>query len=451
MSTRRAAGLLLSLIALLAWGVPAGAATNPSKARKAKRPAACLVAKKPATAKKAKARRCPAKKRAVAVKQPAARKPALPAAPVPTGGASAPVPANPPAPGPAPAPAPAAPASAPATSAPAAPAPAPAGALQVGLNVNAKAWGADAGRPLDRALPLGIGWVREELEWADVEATQGVFDWTRYDQLLAAASRRGVRVLLMPTSPPAWAGPAWNAFPDDVDAYGRFVARVVGRYGPHGTFWTAHPSLPKVPVTHLEVWNEPYEPFFSAGGLDPATYAQLVRAAARHGRAVDASVKYLLGATPYAKGLPEVWTEALYAAMPDLNAWFDAVAVHPYGKDLTSRDAQWRRTFEDVRATLVQHGAADKPLWATEMGWSTCTADATWCVSEAEQARLLRTALTTIRASYGGVVEAVFPYHLQDQFGTHDPAASEPFFGLLRNDWSPKPAAGVLAAFTAQR
>jgi hypothetical protein len=314
--------------------------------------------------------------------------------------------------------------------------------------MNAKAWGADAGFLMDKAASLGHGWSREELFWSDVEATKGTYKWTRYDQLFKAAATRGIQVLVMPTSPPSWASSAWNAYPTDPADYGRFVAKVVTRYGPSGEFWTANPSLPKVPMTAMELWNEPYEPFFSLGGLNPGKYAQLVKAAAVAGRAVDPGVRYLLGATPYAKGLPQVWTEALYLAMPDLNAYFDAVAVHPYGPDLTAASGQFRRTFEDVHATLVAHGAGDKPLWATEMGWSTCTA-APQCVSEARQAELLRQALDTIRRDYAGYTEAVFPYHFMDQLGAQSASNSEAFYGLVHNDWSPKPAAQVLRDFTA--
>lgn len=324
----------------------------------------------------------------------------------------------------------------------------PATGLQVGLNVNVKAWGSDAGYILDKAAFIGNGWIREEIDWDDIEATQGTYTWTRYDQLFKAAATRGVQVLAMPMSPPSWAASAWNAYPDDVADYGRFVAKVVGRYGPSGTFWAANPSVPKVPLTAMELWNEPYEPFFSLGGLNPLKYTQLVKAGATAGRAVDPGVRYLLGATPYAKGLPQVWTAALYAAMPDLNSYFDAVAIHPYGPDLTAASGQWRRTFEDVRATLVAHGAADKPLWATEMGWSTCTAN-TQCVSEAKQAELMKSALDTIRRDYGSYVAAVFPYHFQDQFGNPSQANPEGFYGLVHADFTPKPAAGVLHDFIA--
>ena len=39
--------------------------------------------------------------------------------------------------------------------------------------------------------------------------------------------------------------------------FGRFVAALIGRYGPEGSFWTGNPSLPKRPIEAWQLWNEP--------------------------------------------------------------------------------------------------------------------------------------------------------------------------------------------------
>jgi hypothetical protein len=326
--------------------------------------------------------------------------------------------------------------------------PAP-GGLAVGLNVNANAWGADAGFVLDKAAFLGQRWIREEVSWSDVEPQRGQWNWSRYDQLFTASAQRGLQVLPLLTSPPSWAGPRWNSFPDDPADYGRFVAAVVARYGSNGAFWAAHPELPKVPAQWFELWNEPYEEYFSVPSIDPARYAQLVRAGTTAGRAADPSAKFMLESTPYGKGLPTTWTDALYAAMPDLNSYFDAVAVHAYGSDLASAGGQWRRTIEGVRAQLVAHGAADKPMWVTEMGWSTCPGANSDCTSESTQAARLAQALAALKTTYSSYVRGVMLYHFQDQFGDKKADDTQPYYGLVRDDFSPKPAATVVQQFTA--
>ncbi len=55
---------------------------------------------------------------------------------------------------------------------------------------------------------------------------------------------------------------------------GAFAAR----YGATGTFWQAHPELPRLPVQVLEIWNEPDGAFWRPVA-DPAGYANMYAAA----------------------------------------------------------------------------------------------------------------------------------------------------------------------------
>lgn len=91
-------------------------------------------------------------------------------------------------------------------------------------------------------------------------------DWAASDQLYAAAAAHGLRVLPVILQAPAWArqNPAlqWSP-PADPSAYGQFVALVVQRYGPGGSFWAQHPELTPDPSTAWQIWNEP------AGGTLP--------------------------------------------------------------------------------------------------------------------------------------------------------------------------------------
>ncbi len=164
------------------------------------------------------------------------------------------------------------------------------------------------------------------------------------------------------------------------------MAAVVKRYGPHGSFWAAHPELANAAVQTFELWNEPYYPQFNNGDYNPGRYARLVKAASAAGHAADSSAKFLLAAentTKLVGGTWVWWVDALYQAVPDLNKYFDGVAVHPYGTDLTNvqfptpgkaydGDSQIRR-LESIRAEFVRHGGSDKPFWITEIGWPTCT------------------------------------------------------------------------------
>jgi hypothetical protein len=135
----------------------------------------------------------------------------------------------------------------------------------------------------------------------------------------------------------------------------------------------------------------------------------------------------------------------MYGAVPDLNAYFDAVSIHPYSAERSpdvytpGQGTRWQfRRIEEMRAKFTAHGAADKKFWITELGWATCTAHED-CVSEAEQAAYVTRVFEYARNEYASFVEAVFIYHLND-WGPADQTNKEYWFGLLRKDGSPKPA-----------
>jgi len=145
----------------------------------------------------------------------------------------------------------------------------------------------------------------------------------------------------------------------------------------------------------------------------------------------------------------------LYAA--GARNYFDAVAVHPYtGKvDPTWCWNQAGTTklaidafcaIAEVRTTMVANGDSAKNIWLTEFGWSTTTG--TYGVSEATQAQFLTKALDKIRTSYP-YVKTAFWYNYRNNYWLNNaPADLEANLGLLRVDFSAKPAYAALASWT---
>ena len=60
----------------------------------------------------------------------------------------------------------------------------------------------------------------------------------------------------------------------------RFVSGAVERYGPGGSFWAEHPSLPQRPIRTWQIWNEENFKYFVAKP-NPAEYGKLVNALLR--------------------------------------------------------------------------------------------------------------------------------------------------------------------------
>jgi len=321
------------------------------------------------------------------------------------------------------------------------------GQMVLGLNANTQAWGNDVGAEQDLARSSGARGLREEYRWSVIEPRDDEWDFSRYDRVSLEAARRGMRVLPLLFDTPRWAGRSWKALPYRASEYAEYVARVVGRYGPGGSLWQEHPELAAWAPTHFELWNEPYFANFSHGGVRPAAYARLVRAASIAGRAANPRARFLLEAdvswTNDFRTYHE-WIGALYRAVPDLGRYFDAVAIHPYaGGDPDAWNpehagtARWQlRRIDRIRARFAAHGDGAKPLWITEIGWSTCPAG---CQTEGQQAAYLRRLFSILRTRYQGVVQATFLYGWHD-LGNGARSDKEQWFGIIRRDGSRKPA-----------
>jgi len=91
-------------------------------------------------------------------------------------------------------------------------------------------------------------------------------------------------------------------------------------------------------------------------------------------------------------------------------------------------------TSPSARSIMRANGDAKKKIWATE--WGAPTGASATSVTEAEQAQLVTAVLTKLKAwRWAG---PSFFYSFRDK-GT-DPANREDNFGLVRRDWSQKPA-----------
>lgn len=313
--------------------------------------------------------------------------------------------------------------------------------------------GASTGPRLDQVTSqTGAKWLREEFDWSTVESAPGVFDFSYYDHFMLAAAQRGVHILAMLYATPSWAGPAVSAIPSDPSAFAQFVAAMVGRYGTNGSFWNQYPSLRPYAIQTWEIWNEPYASSGNDGHYDPGAYARLFKAAVIAGRAADPNAKFLLSSdmtSAMANGAWQWWTDAMYQAVPDLNNYFDGVATHDYGHDVTSLDPiipgqpypnfNRIRRIEDLRRQFVNHGAADKPFWITEIGWSTCS-DSSNCVTPAQQTANLTTLFGYLHGSWSSFVHAAFIYRYDD---LTDPTSTQGGYGLVYQNDTPKSALAI--------
>jgi hypothetical protein len=233
------------------------------------------------------------------------------------------------------------------------------------------------------------------------------------DKFFAASACTGLDPLPTFMDSPRWANGSNTGMappaPGQYPAWRKFIRASVARYGVGGMYWRGThycadgvTPVPAAPATAWKIWNEPNVASFW-GGRPPsaAEYAQLLAAA---DEAIDSSINP--GAPIVMGGLPNdaaSYLKALYTAMPELNDHFEIFDVHPYA-GTTQRVLTKLQGF---RSVADQHGAADKPIWVSEVGWSSCResgwdypqrcATSTMSSDDAGQAQLL-TGMYTILA-----------------------------------------------------
>lgn len=325
--------------------------------------------------------------------------------------------------------------------------------FRLGINANTQAWGGGAAAEQAKVkAATDVGWLREDFQWAVMEPKRGVLSFAHYDRLIVAAAEQGLRVLPILNTVPSWAGRSPVEIPADPGRFAYWAAKVIARYGPGGLFWTnVRPDLSDFAPTHFEVWNEPYIPNFSYGGVSPERYARLVKAVAVAGRKVNPRAKYLIQADVSCTDDWQTWkpwVEPMFAAVPDLATYFDGVAVHPYAAGAPSiydpRSSRWAfRRLEEIAALFHAHGS-EHPFWITEMGWTVWKEGP----SETEQATFLELAYEMCRRRYPDLVEAMFVFGWRD-YGPADPAVKESWWGMVRRDGSYRPAVAAMRRMAA--
>ena len=187
--------------------------------------------------------------------------------------------------------------------------------------------------------------------------------------------------------------------------------------------------------------------------LNALLYASVLFLIAGH--AADSSARFLIAADNQAQLMGSSWVwwiDAMYQAVPDLNNYFDGIAVHPYGNDLTGysyptpgqayNGYEQVRRIESIRQEFVNHGASSKPLWITEIGWPTCVTGSVRCTTPAGQAADLSAVFNYAHTTWKPWLQAVFVYSYDDSHANS--TNPEDNYGMvLNNGGTPKPALNV--------
>lgn len=361
-------------------------------------------------------------------------------------------------------------------------------------------------RELEALASAGGGSARIPVSWAALEQEgddryhpaivgggPNLSDEAELDHAVLEAERRGVKPLLTLFLTPCWAvglEPGCSEeerrrAPTDPSEYGEAAAFLADRYGDR--------------LAGIEVWNEPdLHEFLMEGGATNGPDDKRVRAeiAARLTRAAYDAVKEVSPETAIVAGATEgadaEFIQMMFQAEEGISGHYDAISVHPYTHRFPPSDPRrgssegpypdpafggaehsFVRGVPVVREVMAKNGDADRPIWLTELGWSTCTAvdpappndrnsggpadtsyrclsqdpelSADEALAEAEQLQddFIEAAFAMIENRFA-YVEAAFLYELRDSPAAEppdrNPNCSECRFGVLNRDFSPKRA-----------
>ncbi len=227
---------------------------------------------------------------------------------------------------------------------------------------------------------LGVGWVKDQVQWHTVEHGRDRFDWENTDRVVEGLHQAGFNILLGVTRAPDWtrAAELEGGPPADYAEFARFMEQLAGRY--------------RGRVQAYELWNEPnLAREWRGDTLDPARFVALVAEGAGGVRRGDPDAVVISGGpavTGIDDGVTAIDDRVFLRGMLEAGVveHVDAIGAHPYGyanppDESVQDDAHtatshhehpsffFLDTLEDYRHLLREYGSEGLDIWVTEFGW----------------------------------------------------------------------------------
>jgi hypothetical protein len=331
-----------------------------------------------------------------------------------------------------------------------------------GLNVQSLVTGQTAfpvaqwGTYLGQMSQDGLHVARTEVLWGKIEpsapgAAGHAYNWSVPDQLIEQLAARGIRWDVVLHGSPRWASVNPNnsyasPTPAHFGDFAVYAAVFAARYGVGGAFWAAHPGLPALPVTTIEIWNEPNTSVHWGAPPDAAAYASLYHQAHDAIKAVNPGMQVLLGGIVWNDDV--AYLQAVLAALgPGVS--IDGVGSHPYAPTVFSILPNIQR----MRNALDAAGRSTVPLMLNELGWPAAydrppSAYALQGpVSDASRAATMALTIDVLSRSTCDI-DALAIYDLVEN--ENNPQFVESLMGIYRRDGARTQTSAALAAAVAR-
>ncbi|MDD4981029.1 MAG: family 1 glycosylhydrolase [Candidatus Omnitrophica bacterium] len=272
----------------------------------------------------------------------------------------------------------------------------------------------------------GIGWVRMDFLWEDIEPRHGEFQFVKYDFLVNLLAENGIQVLGLLDYCAPWANAQnqWNYPPRENQLFVDYALTVIARYKDQVKYW--------------EVWNEPDSNIYWAAQDGLKSYCALLKGVYAAAKKIDPDCKILNGGL--ANGIASV--NQLY----DNGAkdCFDILNIHIFESPLDAVAIKRVLAYPKLAYKIMRrNGDTAKKIWVTEIGCPGMMLGIetkNWWIggnpSEEQQAEWAREVFSKLIKQEA--IEKVFWAFFRDCKGHWNNGTD--YFGLVRWDFSKKPA-----------
>ncbi len=300
---------------------------------------------------------------------------------------------------------------------------------------------------------VGVGLLRQVLDWTSVETSPGRYDFTVYDGYMREAAAHGIAILPVLFNPPAFYRRGTGrptCPPARLSQLADYARAAVRRYGPGGSLWSERPSAPSLPVRSWQIWNEPNLGIYWCNRPNAREYASMLRVVGKAIKGEDPSAEIVTAGLPDSKlksAMPlDRFLKRLYRAHG--KRYFDTLAINGYA----TGNAQLSELLHRVRRHMNRHRDRRGRIWMTEIGWGDVGPPHRFIVGSAGQASRIKSSFALIsklrkKLRLRGVVYyswrdlRPYPPLYKDMWGLHT--------GLLDVNGNPKPAYGAFGQAVA--
>jgi polysaccharide biosynthesis protein PslG len=293
---------------------------------------------------------------------------------------------------------------------------------------------------------LGIGVIRQTLDWASIEYAPGQYDLTLFDNFVLQAAQHNLTVFpILFDPPPFWSSkPKRHAkhgtyFPKNLPAMGAFATVVAQRYGRGGSFWNDHPGVPALPMTAYQIWNEPNLAAYSPPKPSAKKYVAMLKATGPAIKAVDPNAEIVTAGLPDSRlSKPNLYSFIKQMYRAGAKGTFDTIGINPYAPTAKGLISKLKR----IRSIMASFGDAGASMRVTELGWSDVGPRSPFRVGKSGQAKRIAQAVAALKRNAARLKLLGFFYFawrdtpayggFHDFWGLHT--------GLLRKNGTRKPA-----------